>query len=161
MDISLKQTFDAELIESIMSIDEIANAAADSIYFSNCFTPRIDELNGWLICYEGKELAGIINLHHENSTTLQIHPYMLNSKKKYCRDMMRALYNWFVSEVPMHVNKITANIPECYKKTVNFSRKVGFIEEGYRKEGYNSGDEYFGVYLMGITRKEIEGYLNG
>lgn len=158
MDISLEQSLDAELIRSIVTIDEIFKVAYPHDKPGD-FYPEVSGRSGWFVVTTNSELAGIIHCVQETSATVCIHPYLLESKRRYCRDMMREFYLWFL-DTPEEFNKIVAYIPECYEKTINFAHKVGFIDEGYRKAAYNKDNTFIGVCHLGITKKEIEEYLN-
>jgi RimJ/RimL family protein N-acetyltransferase len=156
MGISIKQVFDKDLIRSVMLTPEIQEKA--SSHYVDGFNPLIDDKNGWFLFTLEDSLVGIINAHHVNSTTLQIHPYILKEHAKESRNALKAFYEWVLPNES--INKLICMIPDCFKCTINFAHKVGFIDEGYLKDSYNRDNQLYGVAVLGITRPEIEEYIN-
>jgi len=156
MGFSLKQTKDPELIASIMNMPEIMEKATNQVAIN--YSLEINDRSGWFIGYCDGRLSGIINAHHVNANTIEIHPYCIHPRSS--RTLIKEFYKICLN-YPDQLNKVICKIPECFKKTVNFARRVGFIDEGYLKESYNRDNKFIGVHVLGITRNEIEEYLNG
>ena len=156
MAVSLKQTYDIDLIASIMALPEVLEKASNQVDVS--YIPEVSENSGWFLGYHKGALIGIIHAKHVNPNAIEIHPYSLNIKTS--RELIKEFYRVFI-DLPDQVNKIICLIPESFKKTINFARRLGFIDEGYLKESYNSDNKFIGVYILGITREEIEVYLDG
>lgn len=156
MDFSLNQTFDIELIAAIMALPEVMDKASNQAV--DFYIPDVSDSSGWFVGFCDGRLSGIINATHINANTIEIHPYCLDAKSS--RMMISEFYKIFL-KFPKDLNKIICRIPESFTKTVNFAKRLGFIDEGFLKESYNVDGEFVGVHVLGITRQEIEVYLNG
>lgn len=155
MDISV--TEDMEVVRQVMLIPEIWDRAAEDGISQEDFYPGFDSLSHWLLCKEEDKIIGIILLHHDNSTTLKLHPYLRREHYSLGREMMKSFYKWFIENTSIH--KLIVSMPENQKKTYNFAKKVGFKDEGFNRESYLKNGEIYGQYNLGITRKEVEQWV--
>lgn len=156
MGVSLKQVFDIDQILSIMTLPEVKSKAFSGNV--DLFTPIVNSESGWFIGINNGQLVGIINAIQINPVTIEFHPYSIN--KLTSRELIKSFYGYFL-KTPREVNKLICMIPECFPKTVNLALRTGFIDEGYLKESYNRDNKLYGVRVFGITKQEIEAFLNG
>ena len=149
----LVPTQDMAKVKAFMIQPEVWERASEDYEELTDFYPHNDDLSVWLECLDEKALIGMVLVHHDNSTTLRIHPYMTSKTKG--RDMMKELFGW-VLLLPDQIQKIIVSIPTCHRIAYNFAKKVGFIDEGINRLSYTKGGELYDQWNLGLTRKEIE-----
>lgn len=125
------------------------------------FYPVTDALTYWLLCVEGNEIVGVILVHSDNSASVKIHPYLKKQFRKKGREMLVLFYEWFLIHAKENIHKVNACVPECYKSVINFAKKVGFKDEGFNRDSYLKNGILYGQVMLGITKSEIEDFLNG
>lgn len=145
MGVSIKQSFDYDIIKSILQTDEM------KVFYDE--KPVINQDNGWFIVLSDGKLAGVIRAHHLNSCTIQIHIYMFKQFIRQSRKAIKEFVSWFI-DTPESINKLVCMIPDHLKTTVNFAKKCGFRKEGYISESYMHNGEFVGMSIFGLTKKE-------
>lgn len=150
---NIQPAFDMSIVKAFMMQPEIWERAAEDYEEIVDFNPYNDDQAVWLECIDDSEVIGLILVHHDNSTTLRIHPYMTSKTKG--RQMMAEFFQWVLT-LPDQVQKIIVSIPTCHQIVYNFARKVGFIDEGINRLSYTKDGELFDQWNLGITRAEIE-----
>lgn len=155
----LEPTEDLELIKEIVTDPEIWERFAEEGVDKETFYPFIDSGTGWLLCISEDDICGIILAHIETSCSITIHPYLRKKHRGKGRDMMTSLFKRFVEQDDSEFVKINAVIPDCYKSTQNFAKRVGFTEEGTSRSSYRKDGNVYDRRYYGITRKEIEALL--
>lgn len=159
MGIGVEPTYDMNLVREIMLTPEIWERAAEDGSEPKDFYPGYDELCCWLLVKEEDKIIGLILLHHDNSTTLKFHPYMMKEFFSKSREMMKEFYKWLLENTPDLINKVIVSIPDNQKKTYNFAKKVGFQDEGFNRESYRKNGEIHGLFNLGITRQEASQWV--
>ena len=144
---------DMNAVKAFLIQPEVWERASEDYEDVSQFYPHNDELSVWLECVDDGDFIGLILVHHDNSTTLRIHPYMASKEKS--REMMSDFFKWVLT-LPDQIQKIIVTIPSCYKIVHNFARKVGFIDEGINRLSYTKGGKLYDQWNLGITRAEIE-----
>lgn len=109
----------------------------------------------WLLVIDNDETIGVIFLHHDNSFTLKMHPYMLKSHKMLAKKMMKKFYEWFDETMPEQIIKLIVSIPTSRKPLINFAKNVGFEMEGNNRQSYIDDGIIYDQINMGIARKKM------
>jgi len=130
--LNLEITKDMEKVKNFISIPEIWERASDPEMDKESYYPSCDDMTGWFMCTEKDKEIGIILVHYDNTTTLKIHPYILKEYRFMGRNVMKKLYEWFLT-LPEQLNKIV----------------ITYFRNG----------KLYGQWCLGITRKEIREYL--
>lgn len=153
MDISLKRTYDTELIKAVLGLPEIWDRFSEGVEF-NDYTPNmVDSM--WLLIYMGElEIIGIILTKMDTSCAISFHPYLRKEKRKHARQMMLEFYKFFNKHIPKQINKIHATIPTCFQSAINCAKKMGFKVEGVSKESYLRNEKLYDRVYLGVTRAE-------
>lgn len=115
----------------------------------NCVT------SGWLLCSEGDDNVGVILIHNNNTTAVEIHPYVMPEFAGSGSEMMMGFFKWFIDNVPKRVNKVNVKIPFAHKSVYNFAKKLGFIDEGIDRQSFTKDGEISDRWSLGLTRDEI------
>lgn len=156
--ITLNHTTDMDLVRSILIAPEIWEQAAEDGVNQDDYYPGYDALSAWLLCEVDDEPIGLILVHHESSSVLNIHPYLKHKFKRKGRAMMTEFFNWFVS-LPESACKVNVTIPFNRKVVYNFAKKVGFKDEGVNRMSYKKAGVIYNQYRLGLTRDEIKGLI--
>lgn len=156
MSIIIARADDMDEVKSFVSQEEIWENACDTTQEPALFNPRNDENGMWIVAKKEEELIGVIYIHHDNSYTLKMHPYLLNCYKADCREFMKAFYRWFLDVMPEQIIKCVAVIDETKRSVLSFAFNMGFTREGLNrlsliKNGVKVDQVYFG-----ITRDEMK-----
>jgi RimJ/RimL family protein N-acetyltransferase len=162
MDISLiaTRTYDSALIKNIMFepaiFDAVAEDGKDPIdvefdVYADCWVEiRVDE-----------DVIGVYNLHPHNSATLEIHAHILPEfRKKYSLDSGKCILQWVLDKCPEMYQKVIAQVPVIHENVKKFCIANGFKIEGVNRMSYRKNGKLVDQTLLGITRSEIEGFLN-
>lgn len=152
--ISLIPTDNMEDVRNILSHDDIWSRYSDGVDFDD-FTPTNTSREQWLIVMDNGFILGIIYVHCDTSCSLGFHPYLIKKYRSHGREMVKSFFKWFLDAVPESYLKINVVIPECFKSTVNFSRKVGFTQEGVSRDSYKFNNKVYNRIISGITREEV------
>ena len=152
--ITLIPTNDMQTVKAVATTPEIWERFSDAVSEAD-YEPTDTEREQWLLVCHGNHIFGLIYVYCITSVSLEIHPYLLKSHRKYGREMMRLFYDWYLSEVPGEHQKINAVIPCCFQSVINFAKKVGFKTEGVNRKSYFYQGQYFDQEYLGITRDEV------
>lgn len=155
MTIKILQAVDMQALKDFISIPEVWENIHDADGLPKDFMPLNTPESVWLLCVIEEEIVGVIYLHHDNSYTLKLHPYILKEHRKESRNIMFKFYEWFLDSIPEQVIKLIVSIPTTHKKVINFARKIGFQLEGNNKKSYIWNDMVFDQLNFGLTRDEM------
>jgi RimJ/RimL family protein N-acetyltransferase len=145
---------DLSLVQAFMTLDEVwCLASDDSGLVRSDYFPEYSKERLWLGVYEGITMIGMLYVHSQNTTTLQIHPYLLNGHKHKIRRVMDLFFKWAFS-MPL-IYKINVAVPFMYKKMRNCCLKVGFKDEGINRMSYKKNGILMDQWHMGICRGEL------
>jgi hypothetical protein len=153
--IELIPTESMEMVRNIAAHPDIWSRFSDGVEIED-YHPCNDDCNQWLIIYVDSDIAGIIRVFCESTCAIEYHPYMTKPYRKYFRDTTALFYKWFLENTPDSTVKINVMFPECFKSTLNASKKVGFIQEGVNRDSYRLDGKVYNQIMSGITRKEVE-----
>ncbi len=114
-----------------------------------------DLLNeNWVGVFADEEYVGMYRLHQLNSVLWEIHVFMLPDKREHALAGGKEMMKWAVENLP-DAKKIIANIPECFNNVIEFSKKMGFKEQGYNSDSYTKNG-IVGIYQLGMTVEEMK-----
>lgn len=152
--IALVPTNNLDTVKLIAGHPDIWPRFSDGVSLDD-YEPCNDDRTQWIIIYSGEHVAGIIRVYCESTCAIEYHPYMKKKYRRHFREVTKLFYQWFLS-LPESVIKINVMFPECYKSTLNASRKVGFKQEGVNRQSYRKDEQVFDQIMSGITREEVE-----
>ncbi len=153
------RTYDKNLIKGVMFT--LWDVAAEDCMTVNEFEPDVND-DCWVEMIADGECAGVYHLHALNSCTLKIHAQMLPEfRKEYSLDSGRAILQWIIDNTDDSYQKVVAEVPTIYQNVIKFVIANGFKLEGINRLSYRKSGIIYDQCLMGITRPEIEEFLNG
>lgn len=157
-DVKITHLTDMSIVKSIITSKEIWEQAAEDGVSKEGYQPYFDSLTAWLLCECEGEQIGLIYIHNDSLCAVSIHPYLKHKHKRKGRAMMKAFFRWFIS-LPDTLCKVNVSIPASRKIVYNFSKKVGFKDEGINRSSFLKGGKVYDQYLLGLTRNEIKGLI--
>jgi RimJ/RimL family protein N-acetyltransferase len=154
-----ERTSDKKAVEKIITLPEIF----DCISEDDCDLPEIDVIKDcWLIIKVDDLCIGAYFLHPHNSTTLEIHAHILPEyRKEHAINSGSVILQWVLDECPETYQKIIAQVPKLYPNVKSFCEVNGFKVEGINRLSHRKNGVLHDQWLLGITRDEIKGVLNG
>lgn len=159
MDIRVRLLKDEKAIRSIVEDPRIMATIAEN----GCdgLGEEFYGSNIWLGVYHKDDLAGCYNFHRENGSTLQIHIQILpEHRRDVASKSMKPMWEWFLSNVNPDFKKINCKIPAIYPNVKIFAMQCGFKKEGVNRLSYTKNGVIYDQTYLGITRNEVEGWLN-
>ena len=146
----LHRTWNKELIKSVVS--QMWDHVCEDGHSLDAFDPKPNEN-----CWVSIEDIGMYNLHPHNSTTLEIHAFILPTKRKeHSKLTGQEILKWILDNAPKQYQKIIAQVPSIYPNVKDFCIKNGFQVEGVNRLSHKKNGEIVDQWLLGITREEIK-----
>lgn len=85
---------------------------------------------------------------------IDIHAMLSKQAIEYSRDFGRLCLIWAFAQ--KHINRVTAYIIEGLGSAKNYCLKLGFKNEGMRREACLKNGRLVGVHVLGMTRRDWE-----
>ena len=151
--LKLERTFDREYIRSI--VVEMWNSICEDGHSISDF-----EADEYANCWVKMGDIGLYNLHPHNSSTLEIHAFILPEyRQEYAEASGVEILKWLEGNVPEQYQKVIAQVPFLYPNVKDFCVKNGFQIEGVNRLSHKKNGKLVNQWLLGITRDEIRGGL--
>jgi RimJ/RimL family protein N-acetyltransferase len=159
-DLEIHRSFDPDVIKAIMTNESIWKTCAEPGQKVDEYEAEV-EADCWLVLTNGESVIGAYNIHPHNSVTLEIHAHVLPEfRAEYSARSGDLALKWILENAPDKYQKVIAQIPSLYQNVINFTMAHGFVLEGVNRLSSRRGGKLYDQVLLGITRPEIEDYLN-
>ena len=155
----LERTFNIDDVKSVIFQPDIFKTIAEDGQTES--DVKID-IKGdcWVAVRVNETIVGVYLLHPHNSITLEIHAHILPEfRKKHSIQSGRKVLEWFVNNCDYL--KLIAQVPDIYENVKQFCLANNFKVEGVNRKSYKKDGEVMDSTLLGITRDEIKGFLDG
>lgn len=116
------------------------------------FSPIASYLSAWV---DGV-FSGLFLAVRVCKCEIDVHALLLQSAIRESRELGKLFINWCFSDA--EVLRITAYVIEGLETARNYTARLGFIQEGFRRDAYTINGQPRGVYVMGMTRKDWSAY---
>lgn len=158
--LTCERTFNKSLVRDILTEPAIWATIAEDGQVTEKYEPDL-EAECWLEIKANDSVVGVYRVHVLNSVLLQIHAHVLPEYRKYHSygTGFNAL-KWIYENAPEY-KKVIAIIPFCFENVKEFTCQFGFQVEGVNRQSYMKNGQLHDQWLLGITRDEIEGFMNG
>lgn len=103
---------------------------------------------------------GLVNLHVETGAMCRFHPYILRARKAKYDNMVQEFFKWFIDNMPIEAVKLNAIIPVIFKGAILAAEAAKMTMEGIDRDSYRHDNGICDRLLFGITRAEIEKWVN-
>ncbi len=108
-------------------------------------------------CWVKLDEIGLYNLHPHNSSTLEIHAFILpEHREKHSEESGKEILRWILEKGPEQYEKVIAQVPFLYPNVKDFCIKNGFQIEGVNRLSHKKNGILYDQWLLGITRDEIK-----
>lgn len=146
--ISLREGITPEHLQEVYSDPHMARASHDHREFKPVFHPLVT----YLTAYAGGHFAGAFLAIRTSSLEIEVHALI---KKEFTRES-RALGHEFLSWAFSRdgVRRVSANICEGLESVRNYCMKLGFHQEGVKRQSVSRAGIVGGIYIMGITKHD-------
>lgn len=152
--ITMKRAQAISEFDWILKDDEMfPRIAEDGILPEDFEIPMLDSSCYWLMLNEGV-VIGVWCFYPVNSSTLNVHANILKEHREHSKATSDLVLNWFADHAPAQYVKLNAEIPVVYKDVYNFTKKVGFTDEGTNRASIMKGGVLVDQHRLGLTRKE-------
>lgn len=154
-----ERTYNTEHIKSV--VKTMWSDIADDTFGPDMFDPdTTDEC--WVDMTVNGESVGLYNFKVVNDCTLEIHAHILREfRYKHAGESGRAILQWFLDEAPKNYIKLVTNIPALNRNVLKFALRNHFRLEGVNRQSCRRNGVVHDQYVLGITRAEVEDFLNG
>ncbi len=156
-DLTAQKTIDTDEINSVLTNPVILKAISED----GAQLKNIDIKNETWVSIKKKDTTiGIYNLVPLNAITMEVHAHVLPEyRKEYSMRTSRIFYKWFLGNTDRL--KLIAIVPLIHKNVQNFLISNKFTVEGINRKSFIKNGEIMDQIMFGITRKEIEIFLDG
>lgn len=134
------------LIE-IYSDNYISRVAHDN----RAFVPYQSSQSVYLTAYVGEKFAGAFLAIFISPLEIEFHSFLKKEANLYCRELGNAFLNWAFS---LKIERVTAQIGGHLQSVINYAKKLGFKQEGIKRNAISVNSELKDVYIMGMTRAD-------
>ncbi len=149
------RTFDAELIKSIITDDDIYPLCSDdaSPPASDYTPPDPNVVLFLLVVHEGV-IRGMFILVPKNGVTLEVHTCIKKSfRGKGAVLAATQMLKWVFSNTK--ARKVVTSIPSYNKPARAFAKMAGMTDEGINRQSFMKGGVLYNQWFMGITKEEV------
>jgi hypothetical protein len=113
--------------------------------------PCVDYLGAFV----GQDLVGVFMTVEASDIERDVHALLLPQALKHSRDLGAACLHWVFNDPA--VQRVTAYVSSARPSTINFCRRLGFVQEGVRRHAETRAGQPHDVHVLGITRREWKG----
>jgi len=110
--------------------------------------PNVRYLSAWV----DDQFCGLFMAIESGFIELDLHALLKRSAIKHSRELGRSCIDWAFYNP--NIMRVTAYVVEGLESARNYCLKLGFVEEGMRRDAYMVNGELKGVYILGMTRKD-------
>ena len=108
----------------------------------------------WLEIYAGDDLLGIVYFDGlESGIEAYTHLVLFDRKPAEKLHVCKAIMEHMFREFPL--NRISAYTPDIYFATIRLFKRLGFKQEGVKREAVLLGGRWVDIVTMGILRSEV------
>lgn len=111
--------------------------------------PAVQYLSAW----HGGEFAGAFMCIHFSPLELELHALLKKQSLPVSRQLGRECLGW-AFEKP--IARVTAYVIDGLDTAKNYCLKLGFKNEGYRRDACSKNGVLKGVHVLGMTRADWE-----
>lgn len=108
----------------------------------------------WLGILKDGVYVGFFRIAQITSVLFDCHVCILKEHRRNVVEYAKKAYRWILEYLP--AQKLMVSIPEFNKKAIAYSKKIGFIEQGFNSDSYIRNGELCGMIQLGITRRDME-----
>jgi len=110
----------------------------------------------WYEVWEGDEdLVGVLWVSElEEIVDVNVHMIYFDRKPAEKHEVSQQVIWWIFKHFPIH--RMTASPPALYHATIRLMKRLGFVEEGRKRQSILIGGKWNDQVIYGLTRPEVE-----
>jgi hypothetical protein len=148
-EIIVKRLFDYELVLGTMDViwGDISEDGQERY--------KPDLLNEyWLGLFMDGEYLGMYRFHSLTSAMLEGHVFMLPEKRQHSYDCGLKICGWLIEN--LEFNRVSVNIPDCFKNVISFVEKLGLTKHGYISNCFLKNGGLIGLHQYSIEKVDMK-----
>jgi hypothetical protein len=147
MNCRLVESRDFDLVDSIIKDPELFGRISEDGVDPDTY--EVSAGSVYYLIYKGDELAGVWDLHHVNSVTVQIHANILKQHRDCAMEA-----GWLIVDVfdKSRYQKMIAEIPFMYPDVYHYTKKFGFLDEGVNRLSIMKQGRIISQWRLGLTK---------
>lgn len=110
--------------------------------------PHVKYLSARLNCQQ----VGAFMVIESGFVEVDLHAMLSRAALPYSRDLGRLCLVWAFAH--KHIHRVTAYVMEGLSSAKNYCIKLGFKNEGMRRDACMKNGELVGVHILGMTRQD-------
>lgn len=111
--------------------------------------PVFSDIAQYVTAWVGSMFAGAFLVIKWGSHDWDVHALLLKKHVKHSRALGELFISWCFSHAD--VMRLTAKVIEGLESARNYTTRLGFVQEGFRRDAYIVNGELKGEYVMGLT----------
>jgi hypothetical protein len=138
--------------------NENLNKVYSNTYISSCIShddrqaePIIHDLVQYYSAWVNDTFAGCFMLIKFSTIEYEVHSLLFKEHLKHSRDLAYIFLDTLFKEP---IERVTAYIIEGLETAKNFCLKIGFKQEGVRRNACKVNGRLKDIYVLGMTRKD-------
>lgn len=151
--IELKPLADQRALSSLYADPYIARVGHDH----RAAAPIDHPSASYLGAYVDGALVGAFLVIESGYIELDLHALLKRNALPYSRRLGRLCLA--LAFARSDIQRVTAYVIEDLRSAFNYCMKLGFKNEGMRRDACVKGGKFYGVHVLGMTRNDWEGVL--
>lgn len=106
----------------------------------------------YISCWVDDEFAGAFLMLKSSQVDYDMHALLLKAYRLNSRDLGKLCADYVFNKYPL--DRITAPVIEGNEGARNYCQKIGFKQEGFKRDACIQNGMLKGIYIMGLTRSD-------
>lgn len=137
-----------ENLQDIYSDPYIKNIAHDNMIFAPVIHPLAFYISAWV----DNVFAGSFLIIRFSKTEIEAHSLLKKEFIPYSRELGKETLRWLFNQED--TLRVTTFIPSYLKSAMNYVKKIGFKEEGIKRDATTKDGKITDIHLFGITKND-------
>lgn len=113
------------------------------------------ETTVWIEICEGDTLLGLgAFMHLDRILETETHIVFFDRRPSEKTEICKAVIKWMFNEYPL-LHRMYTEPPQIYFAAIRLSRRIGFVEEGVKRESILIGGKWVNQTVLSLLRSEI------
>ena len=96
--------------------------------------------------------AGAFLMIRFSKTEMEAHSLLKKEFIKHSRELGKEALEWIFNQE--NILRVTTHIPDYLNLAMNYVKKIGFKEEGIKRDATTKDGKITNIHLFGITKKD-------
>jgi len=137
-----------ENLQDIYKDSYISKVAHDNMTFAPVVHPLAFYMSTWV----NGVYAGAFLMIRFSKTEMEAHSLLKKEFIKHSRELGKEALEWIFNQE--NILRVTTHIPDYLNLAMNYVKKIGFKEEGIKRDATTKDGKITNIHLFGITKKD-------